>query len=468
MPIFTPRTHKEVLRDLSAKVIARTDLSDINVGSSMFTLLNAIALEVANTESRMFSIRQSYSLSAASGEDLDKRVSELPPVGIRRKQSINGSGSVLTITKTNAALNDEIIIPVGTRVSKSSDGTTYRTASVYTIPAGTAAIEGVYIVAEKSGLLGNAAAGAINTMIDMPNGIESITNTIAINNGYERESDSSLRNRALRYINSLGRCSKSALEYIGVSYVSADNTSFKFARVYEDPTKPGYSELVVDDGSGLSSTPYLIQPDTVTTVGSGGAQILTHPRPSVRPINDINIVIERDGVTFNPTEEQFVSIPERGIIYFKSGVLEADDIVTIRNVFTYQGLFAELQSQIEGNINNGITVTGFRAAGTRVRVVPPNTTKFECDVKVVVRSGTDLNTTLTQVKSGLANFINELDIGQEVTPSQIMTHLLTTQNILSCSLFKKGTQVALDDVWPASGKHVLRATTADISVSTTF
>ena len=68
MPVFVPRTSKQVLRDLLSKVVSRTDVSDVNVGSTLFTLLNGVAVEIANTEARFFNIRQGFSIKNASGE----------------------------------------------------------------------------------------------------------------------------------------------------------------------------------------------------------------------------------------------------------------------------------------------------------------------------------------------------------------------------------------------------------------
>ena len=111
MAIFVPRNPQQVLREMLGKVVNRTELSDVQVGSSLFTLLNAMAHEVANTEARMFNLRASFALENAEGEDLDARVSELPPIGISRKKSSNASGSVLKITRTAASAGKVALFP---------------------------------------------------------------------------------------------------------------------------------------------------------------------------------------------------------------------------------------------------------------------------------------------------------------------------------------------------------------------
>jgi len=469
VPIFVPRNPQQVLREMLGKVVNRTELSDVQVGSSLFTLLNAMAHEVANTEARMFNLRASFALENAEGEDLDARVAELPPIGISRKKSSNASGSVLKITRTGAsALAGPTVIPIGSTISKSEDGTKYRTASTITIPFPDTSIDNVYVVCMSTGSSGNATTGAIDTIEGMPDEIIAVENTSPINNGFEVETDSSLRNRATRYINSLGRVGIKSLEFLGTSFISSENTSFSFAGVYEDPERPGYSELVVDDGSGLEDPGTRFSSPRSVTIGSGGARFLTHERPATKELTAGNISITNsDGDRVVLADNDFISIPERGILYFKSGVLTGGETVNISSVRLYSGAIAELQEEIEGNVNDGSVLTGFRAAGCRVRVSPPVKTDFEVKINIIVSPESDRRNVIEAVRFATVDFINDLDIGQELLPSQLSTHLMTTQNILSAGVFIRNTTTPMDKVFPASGKHVLRTSSDKIDVFTT-
>lgn len=465
MPVFVPRTSKQVLRDLLSKVVSRTDVSDVNVGSTLFTLLNGVAVEIANTEARFFNIRQGFSIKNASGEELDKRCSELPPIGITRKVGTNAAGSALKITRNDSDINNPLTIPAGSIVARNDNGQQYRTTQDVTIAAGFTEIDNVYIVALTQGELANCNEGDINTIITMPDTVTEVSNTSQISSGLDRESDASLRNRATRYINSIGRVSKSALEFLGTSFRSSANVSFKFAKVFEDPEHPGTAELVVDDGTGLKSPASEVVADVSYTISGAGSRFITHQRPSVAPIRESQISISRGGVEQQVVPSDYVSIPERGIIFFKEGVLQENDRVTIRNVRVYRGLIAELQEEIEGNVNNGAILTGFRAAGCRVRVVPPSISKFEVDVRIIIRPDQNSEPMKQQIKEAIVDYVNDLDIGEQLRPSALTTHLMTTQPILSCSLFAKDTDNALETVYPQSARHVLRATQGDITVS---
>lgn len=469
MPLFTPRTSKAVLRDLQAKVLSRTKLSDINIGSTLHVLLNAVATEIANTESRLFEIREGFSLSNATGEELDQRCSELPPIGIVRKKDLAASGSVLTITRSNAVdLNLPLVIPAGSTVSRSNNGVQYRTTQDAVILATATSVTEVPIVCTRTGDDGNCLEAEIDTVVNMPSSIVSVTNTLPLGNGLNRESDASLRARALRYVNSIGRVSKSSLEFLGTTYQGPDNSSFTFARVFEDPENPGVSELIVDDGTGLKNNRSLLITGDDFTVPVGGARFLTHERPATKEFSPDNINVTRSGERVDISENQFVSIPERGLIYFKPNVLQEGDVVSFSGFRKYTGLIAQLQEQIEGNINNGSIQTGFRAAGTRVRVLPPTITDVELDIKIIVQPQQDREVVKLAVQNAAVDYINSLDIGKELTSATLTTHLMITQPLGSCSIFIKGTNTLFQALYPASARHVLRTQSNKITVTSSL
>lgn len=467
MPIYTPRTANQIQRELLAKIIARTEVSDVAVGSTLFTILNAVAIEIANVESRLGNIKKGYSFDRASGADLDTRVAELPPVGISRKKQTNAAGSVLKITRTGD-LTNSLTIPAGSTVQNSVNGLTYVLPQDVIIPANESEISEVYIVCNTPGKIGNVFENTITIAAQMPAAVSAVNNTIAIGNGLDAESDSSLRQRALRYINSLGRCSKSALEYLGTTFISTDNTSFKFARVYEDPTKNGYAELIVDDGTGLISPPTRIIEEQSFTITTAGARIISIQRPAVVELSPNYISIDRGGVIIRPLVSDYVHIPERGVLFFRQGFLEANDIVTIGSFRVYTGNMAQLQAEIEGNVNSPNILTGFRAAGTRVRVQPPQITEYSVDVRIIVRPGANIEQTKIQITNAIIDYVNNNDIGQELAPSSLITHLMITQNIAACNLFIRGTNTVKETEYPASPKHVLRTKRDLINISTAY
>lgn len=467
MALFTPRTAAEVMRDLLGKVVGRTKLSDINVGSTLHTLLNSVAHEIAATEARMFMLRKSYALTEAVGQDLDARVAELPPVGITRKKATNAAGSVLKITRLDAT--EELIIPAGSSVTRPDNGTLYETVADVTMAVGELVKEEIYIVCTTVGTSGNCEAGTITSKVNFPSEIDEVTNPLPLTSGVDRELDSSLRARALRYVNSLGRTTKSSLEFLGLSFVSSDNVSFPFAKVYEDPENPGYAELVVDDGTGLKNPPIIRGEDRLVRIPTGGTRFITHQRPATRPVRrDDMTITDSDGNEVNINDTDFISIPERGVVYFKDGVLPEGGTVNIRFLRLYTGIIKELQEEIEGSPNNGEQLTGWRSAGCRVRVVPPIVDDIAFDIAIIVRPEFNFDVVSQQVKNASIAYVNRTGIGEPFLVSKLIAHLMRTQSIEACSLFVKNTNTPLDNIYTTSTKSVIRIAEEDITVKSSI
>lgn len=460
---FTPRTNGQILRELTSKVVARTDLNDVQVGSTLHILLQALATEIGNVEARMFNVRESFNLNTATGTDLDERVAELPPVGISRKNATKAAGAVLDIHISAQAT--DLLIPAGSRVSRSSDGTTYETAQDYIVPAGDDDITGVYVVCSVGGVVGNVDAGDIDTIATMPTEVVKVENTQPLTNGIDAESDDSLRDRALRYIRSLGRSQKEAIEFLGLNFIDSKGTSFKFAKVWEDPENLGYSELIVDDGSGLSNmaVPGVKYTDTVPP---GGTDMLLHERPAVLPITTTQLTIQRNGVNLPIPVGAYKSIPERGVIFFKDpNFLQEGDVWTINDYQVYRGAIAELQREIEGNPNRASILTGFRAAGTRVKVEVPDVKYIGLSIGIYVATDANYPAVKTAVEKTTLKFINNLGIGVPLYPSQLASAIQDATPVRGVELYKQGTTEKLEIIYPGSNRRVLRARASNIITS---
>ena len=214
---FTARAPLVILRDLIGMTVGRTSLDDVAEGSVLYTILAAIAQEIANEERYIEKVRNAYFFEGAVGPLLDERVAELPPVGVTRITATPSAGSVLKITRTDTV--NALLIPAGSTVGD-AEGRVWRTTNDATIPPGDAEIEGVHIVSTDIGEATNVTTGAIITPIDMPDTVIGITNTGPLINGQDQETDESLRQRARLYLASLARCTPSALRYAALSSVT--------------------------------------------------------------------------------------------------------------------------------------------------------------------------------------------------------------------------------------------------------
>ncbi len=462
MAIFIPRNSNEIIREMLGKLLNRTELSDISTSSTVYHIIQSVALELANMETRFLNIRNGYSLENAVGADLDARVAELPPGQVFRKRSSYAGGAVLTITRDNSI--GDLIIPAGSIVSNSSTNVNYITSEEQTIPDGATTLENIFIIAQQPGTSGNCDIGKIDTIVDLPDTVIAVSNSAALTTGQNGETDSSLRARALRYVKSLGKCQKSALEFVGTSFISAEGQAAKFAKVWEDPNQLGYSELIVDDGAGFENQ--ITNGTPVSgTVSTNGQLYLYHEFPAISSLlPGINFNITRAGDLVPLSSSQYTSIPERGIIFFNEGVLQAGDSWTIDNYSVYKGFIAGLQNEVEGSTNNSVfTLPGYRAAGTRVVVSPPVKNNLSFTVRITPNPSLNLKTVRNLIKQVVVNYVNNLDIGEPLIISKL-TQVCQNTNLLVNVSIEDNDGGTLVDIYPNSTKTVLRTTENTITV----
>lgn len=462
MSLFIPRNSNEILREMLGKLLNRTELSDVSVSSSIYHIIQSVALEIANMETRLLNIRNGYSLDNAVGAELDARVAELPPGQVFRKKSSYSGGAVLTITRNTST--GSLTIPAGSIVSTSTTNVNFIIPEEVVIPDGSSSISNVFIICAQPGTSGNVDVNQINTIVSMPDTIVAVSNTAALTTGQNTESDNALRTRALKFVKSLGKCQKAAIEFLGTSLVAAGGQTAKFARVWEDPTQLGYSELIVDDGAGFENQA-TTGPTISGTITANSQLYLYHEFPATQPlVSGVNFSIIRGGTEIVLGDTQYKSIPERGIIYFEEGVLQANDEWSINNYQVYKGFMAELQNEIEGSTNTSVfTLPGYRAAGTRVRVQPPVKQDLTFTVKLTPIASVNVKNIRNVLKQVIVNYVNGLDIGEPLIITKLTQVCQNTGLLINISI-EDNDGGAFPDVYPSSTKTVLRTTENQITI----
>lgn len=443
---YTPKPAIEILRDLTAMIVGRTQLTDISNSSVITTVLSSIAQELASVERKLVSIRESYFLDTVSGIDLDERVRELPQGTISRHQASHASGAVLQLTREDTTT--ELIIPAGSEVVCSRTSMTYRTIGDYTMIEGVALLTNVFIVASQPGASGNCGIGEIDTIKSLPDQILTCTNTQALHNGFTEEDDSSLRARAKTYINSLSRSQRSALEFLAVSFVGSTGERLRYAKLVEPETRPAYSELFVDDGTAEMSVQNRSRVGKVVggIVPVGGQRVLYHEAPATAPITASQIRINGQVIAQN----RIVSIHERGIVYVQG--LQAGDTWTIGESSPYRvytGIIAELQKEIEGDFSAPTRMTGFRAAGTRVVVKAITPTLISLIVNLKIKPYYAASSVQTAVVQTLISYINSLAPMDTLYISQLVNQCIDIDGVLDIAFVNSQGQ-PLSNIEPQS------------------
>jgi uncharacterized phage protein gp47/JayE len=460
---YTPRTVDDIAESWLAKILARTDITDVTEGSSIWMEAFTTAEEIAHSEYALKKLRDSFFLQDPnlSGDMLLERGQELPANAVPKMGRGAASGSVMELYRKDSLTVQTL--PVGT-LFRRNDGSNlvYKTITPYVFGIGTIAIQNIYVVCTEQGATGNAAVGVISQGVNLPSWVVSAVNTKSITNGDDGETDEQYKARLLLYLSSLARSQKSALEFLARSYVALDGSRVKFAKCFTDPKKPGYVELVVDDGSGMQG---LIEIGATCTgiVPVGGQSILIHEGPASTDIPIVNVI--RAGNVFQVTNGvDMFSFPELGYVevpFDGPNPLQAGDTWSIFNYFVYTGIIAELQQAVNGDVNNPVEMPGWKAEGIRVRVVPPTVLAVSMDIHVVPVNGVSLSGVQQQVLAATIEFIASLGPGEPLYTSQLVGLLSDNPDVLDVKLYNKNESTPKSDMYPAP-REVLRAALADI------
>lgn len=459
---FQNRTSGEILRELSARVVARSTLTDVQEGSVIETILASVAEEVANEEQRLKQIRDSFSFLRVSGADLDDRVADLPVAGLARLGATAASGGALTLTRDSTT--GALTIPAGSLYGRSDDPSlVYRQIADQTFGVGVATITGVAVQCAAPGLLGNCAAALITRVVSAPSDLGAVVNTIPLVNGQDAESDAQLKARALNYLAALTKTTPRALEFEALSFVASDGTRARFARIFEDPSTPGLAQLLLDDGGGLVG--YTRAGLSVSgVVPSGGPPILWHEAPAVD--TPTRIFYSRSGIDTMLNSSQYTSIPERGLVYVNAGILQAGDTWTVEKYDVFEGLPGELQTLIEGSPSDPLNLPGLRAAGVRVRVTRPSVYYVEMKINVVPVSGADFADVSEQTKNAALEYLATLGPGETLYSARLIDRIMDNPDVLTVRLYVGGVAglEPLPDYAPPSPRYVIRSSDDRISI----
>ena len=189
---------------------SRSPLSDINVGSVVRTLAEAVGREIATVYEQINQAYRSAFLETATGKSLDLVVAIL---GLTRKTAEFATGLV-TFFRAPGVLG-AIAIPQGTALQTAKGEAFFETTEPRVLQAGQPRIDApVRAAVGFGGDVGKVAAGAITAMVQPLAGIDRVTNFEATTRAARDETDEELRARAVIALRSLGKATRAALERV--------------------------------------------------------------------------------------------------------------------------------------------------------------------------------------------------------------------------------------------------------------
>lgn len=245
------KSFTEFLQGMATAIQARSSaLVNLTVGSVLRAFIESIAQVSGWLQSQIVYLLATTRLSTSSGTDVDSFIEDF---GLTRIAAIAATGSV---TFSRSTATEAAYIPVGSQV-QSADGSqtysviadttnaAYDTAnSRYVIAAGTASLT-VLVKADTAGAVGNALAGAVNTMTSAISGVDSVTNANAFTTGKDAETDDAAKARFQLYITGLREGIKAAVAsaidnlQLGLQYTVVENEA------YGGTAQNGYFYVVV-------------------------------------------------------------------------------------------------------------------------------------------------------------------------------------------------------------------------------
>jgi len=225
-------------------------ITDFLPGSKVRTKFETVAVEME---------AQDYAFMQALRKAIP--ISIYQAFGFSLQPATKASGMV---TFTGTPTSSNITIPAGTLVSTTSTSTpkTYATSQDVTMLIGQTTVQAP-VVCTSPGVFGNTPSASITRMNTTINGITSVTNVAALNNGKDRETEDARRTRFNNYITTLTRGTKEAVMY-GASTAALYDVSgaitemVMFSNVVQpaedDPMQPaGEYYCYIYNGSGATS-----------------------------------------------------------------------------------------------------------------------------------------------------------------------------------------------------------------------
>lgn len=439
MAVFQPRNRVQILREMVARVISRSKLVGLTRNSVVFHVLAAAANEDAEQYVQMARLRNLFSIDRATGSDLDERAAEVLPGTIFRRSALFASGTVIF---SRPGTVGTVVIPVGTQVSATdADGQIrFRTTVAGTIPNGSSSSAAINIVATTAGIRANVAAGAINRIVTTLAGVSSVTNGADFENGVDRESDATFRARVKSWVQAISRGTPNALIGFAVNVILDDGRRVLFASVVEPAIPNGQSDLYIDDGTGnieeFDET-FISSPEVILTALGGEQDAFTTNKP-IRDDGSFVLEIDTGGgfTTLTRGTDYELNAPrgqvELSTTVYPTGLTAGDQL---RATYRYYiGLIAATQQVIDGDVNNAIAFPGVRGAGTQVNVLPPATVFQTVTASIAVLEDFDTTTVATNVAAAIQDYINNLNIGDDVIRAEIIERAMSVEGMFNFTL----------------------------------
>ena len=184
-------TYEEIRARMAAEYAAQAGFAPDDASDAGIRI-RVLAGEIYTALCMLETVRAASFPQTASGEALELHALER---GLTRKPAVRAEG-VLTFSR-ETPLSYDAEIPKGTVCAASAGAAEFETTAPAVLAAGTLEVSAP-ARSVAGGKAFNAAAGAVDTLVTPPAGIEGVTNGAAFSGGADAESDDALRTRLLK------------------------------------------------------------------------------------------------------------------------------------------------------------------------------------------------------------------------------------------------------------------------------
>lgn len=245
---------------------------DFTVGSTLRALIESNMGNTLALQALIVNVLASTRLLTSTGTQVDTFIGDygltrLPPFPASGQVTFSRFTDTAEATIPSAMLDaNGNLIPstIATLVSSIVNGVSYAVyadtansyyspdRNAYVIPVNTPSIS-VPIISVTSGIVGNVLSNQITTISTVLINVDNVTNSSALVNGKDAETDNAAKARFILYINSLSKATYDAISF-ALSSISglARFIIVEFVDINNNPM-PGYFYVVIDDGTGNAS-----------------------------------------------------------------------------------------------------------------------------------------------------------------------------------------------------------------------
>lgn len=456
MPTFQPKRFEQILAQMIAKIVARTDLSDVADTSAVKHVLAAAARSDDEQYYQMSLLLKLFSIDTAAGDDLDARAKDIQPGTLFRMQANKSSGQVIF---TRTGTSGTVTIPSGTKVKTASGQIFSTTTTVSITPTSPQQIAGHGVgrdsnaaaaTADQAGSAGNVASSTIVSFQQKPTGVDEVVNPDPFQNGADKESDDSFRQRLKAFVAGLARCTVQAIEAnVQGQQDPVTGAVALFVKVIEDLLDRGNVTVYIDDGTGSAESTATVSGENLTNGLSGpppnsavgGEQYLYFDN---KPINNAaakTITSSTRGV-LTQNVDYYLNAPHGQ--FYSVTPLVTGEVITADYTY-YTGLIQFVQKLIDGDPADRATYPGLRAAGILAAVATPQIMIQTVAATITVKDGYVQGDVKTAVKEAVKSYINSLGISGDVIKAELSKRMMEVDGVYNLSLSTPASDVILLD-----------------------